>query len=85
MTDKTLDDVILEAVRPLSEEQKQQLLAYIEQMENRAAAPTRAELWSLPYEERNHRIKLALEQSQVYDHDDLEGYTEADFDDGAAE
>jgi hypothetical protein len=46
-------------------------------------APTLAELLALPYEERNRRIKLALERSQTYEHDDLEGYTDADFNDGA--
>lgn len=83
MSDKTLDDVILEAVRPLSEAQKRQLLAYIEQLEDQEAAPTLAELLAMPYEERNRRAKQALERSQMYEHDDLEGYTDADFDDGA--
>jgi len=59
MSDKTLDDVILEAVRPLSEVQKRQLLAYIEQLDDQDAAPTLAELLALPYDERNRRAKRA--------------------------
>ncbi len=83
MSDKTLDDVILEAVRPLSDAQKRQLLSYIEHLEDQESAPTLVELLAMPYDERNQRAKQALERSQMYEHDDLEGYTDADFDDSA--
>jgi hypothetical protein len=46
--------------------------------------PTREELWALPLEERNRRIRMALERSQSHLHEDLEGYRVTDFDEGDA-
>ena len=83
MSDKTLDQELYDAIRSLSEEQKRSVLVLLkeQQMNNHEQYPTREQLWALSPEERNRRIAIALARSEDFEHEDLEGYTEEDFDD----
>jgi hypothetical protein len=87
MSDKTLDQELYEVISSLSEERKRSVLELLkaQQKKDLEQYPTREQLWALPPEERNRIIEIALKRSEIVLHEDLEGYTEDDFDDGTLE
>ena len=84
MPDKTLDQEIAEVISSLSDERKRSVLELLKEQQRKDLEqyPTLEQLWALSPEERNRRIEIALNRSGILVHEDLEGYTQDDFDDG---